>query len=173
MTLLAEDLLDLTKAESLGPDAAVEPLQLRALVVDVLERLHTAAEKKSVTLACDVLEGEVVEADRNSLGQIMANLVDNAIKYTPDGGGAVRVWTEYASGNTAIRVTDNGIGIPAEDLPRIFERFYRVNKDRSRQSGGTGLGLAIVKHLCEQMGASVSVKSEVGLGTTFSVILGR
>ena len=170
MTLLAQDLLDLTKIESQRRDVIVEPLRLRGIVDEVFGRLIGAAEKKSISLENEVKTDEVTEADGGSLVQVLMNLVDNAIKYTSD-GGAVRVRADHSSGHMAIRVSDNGIGIPKEDLPRVFERFYRVDKARSRQSGGTGLGLAIVKHLCEQMGGSVSVKSEIGVGSMFSVLL--
>lgn len=170
MALLAEDLLDLTQIESKRRDVLIEPARLRDIVDEVFGRLMGAAEKRSVSLANEVEADEVTEADSSSLVQVLINLVDNAIKYTPD-GGAVKVWADHTSGHVAIRVSDNGMGIPAEDLPRIFERFYRVDKARSRQSGGTGLGLAIVKHLCEQMGGSVSVRSETGVGSTFSVLL--
>jgi len=170
MTLLAEDLLDLTRIETRPVDVAVERINLYKLVSDILDRLSGAAGKKNVTLESEIKQDEVIETDSGSLTQILANLVDNAIKYTPD-GGSVRVYLERRPNGIAIKVTDNGIGIPEEDQPRIFERFYRVDKDRSRQSGGTGLGLAIVKHLCEQIGGSVAVKSAPGAGSTFSVLL--
>lgn len=170
MTQLAEDLLDLTRIESERAETVAEPVVLRTLVDDVFGRLSGAASRKSIALVCEVAEDDVIQASPAPLGQVLFNLVDNAIKYTAD-GGTVRVSMERLRNRIAIRVTDNGIGIPAQDQPRIFERFYRVDKDRSRQSGGTGLGLAIVKHLCEQMGGSVSLKSKVGKGSTFSVIL--
>lgn len=170
MTLLAEDLLDLTVIESQRRDVITESLQLQGVVNGVIERLANAAERKSISLENEVTTEEVVEADNGSLVQILMNLIDNAIKYTPE-GGIIKIRADHTSGHIVIRVTDSGIGIPSEDLPRIFERFYRVDKARSRESGGTGLGLAIVKHLSEQMGGSVSVKSEVGIGSTFTVLL--
>lgn len=170
MTLLAEDLLDLTRIESEGAQVAVEPVALRGLVDGIFDRLSASAGSKEITLTCDITDDEIVDTNRAALDQILANLVDNAIKYTPESGN-VRLSMERLPSHFAIRVSDNGIGIPAEDLPRIFERFYRVDKDRSRQSGGTGLGLAIVKHLCEQMGGSITVKSDNGTGSTFSVVL--
>ena len=170
MTLLAEDLLDLTKIESQRRNVSVETLRLREIVAEVFVRLTGSAAKRSITLENEINEYESIEAESSSLVQVLINLVDNAIKYTPD-GGVVSAQVDRASGYVALRITDNGIGIPPEDLPRVFERFYRVDKARSRQSGGTGLGLAIVKHLCEQMGGSISVKSEVGKGSTFSVLL--
>lgn len=170
MTLLAEDLLDLTKIESQKAENVFEPLRLRDTVDEVLGRLAGVAEKKSISLKNEVGENEIIQADGSSLIQVLINLVDNATKYTSD-GGTVTVLANHGPGHIAIRVIDNGMGVPTQDLPRIFERFYRVDKARSRQSGGTGLGLAIVKHLCEKMGGKVSVKSEVGIGSTFSVFL--
>lgn len=171
MTLLAEDLLDLTKIESQRRDITIKPLHLRDIVDEVFERLiGAAAEKITVSLRNEVKAHEIIQADNGSIVQVLLNLVDNAIKYTPDGGD-VRVWADHTSGRVAIRVSDTGLGIPAGDIHRVFERFYRVDKARSRQFGGTGLGLAIVKHLCEQMGGSVSVKSKPGAGSTFSVLL--
>ncbi len=170
MTLLAEDLLELTRLETKALEINVQPVDVTSLVGDVLSRLSGVAEKRAVRLLSDLGPGEVVHVDSRPLAQILSNLVDNAIKYTPE-GGVVQLHLERSSGHVAIRVVDNGIGIPADDLPRIFERFYRVDKGRSRDSGGTGLGLAIVKHLCEQMGGRISVQSEVGVGSTFSVIL--
>jgi two-component system phosphate regulon sensor histidine kinase PhoR len=100
----------------------------------------------------------------------VSNLIDNAIKYTPE-GGRVRVSARAAGDEVVIEVADSGIGIPAEDLPRIFERFYRVDKSRSREMGGTGLGLSIVKHVVQVHGGIVDVESTVGKGTTFRVKL--
>ena len=170
MTLLADDLLELTRLESKALELNIEPIDLGDLVGDVFSRLRGVAEKRSVSLKCEISPEDIIYSDVRSLGQIVSNLVDNAIKYTPE-GGFVSVRLERSTGHIAIRVSDNGIGIPSSDLPRIFERFYRVDKGRSRESGGTGLGLAIVKHLGEQMGGKISVKSELGVGSTFSVIL--
>jgi two-component system phosphate regulon sensor histidine kinase PhoR len=170
MTLLAQDLLDLTQIETQRRDMSTETVDIRKTVDDIFGRLTSAAESKSITLNNEVEADIFIKTNAGSLVQVMMNLIDNAIKYTAE-SGTVKVQADHASGHAAIRVIDNGIGIPAEDIPRIFERFYRVDKARSRESGGTGLGLAIVKHLCEQMGGSVSVKSDVGSGTTFSVLL--
>ncbi|MCE5200479.1 MAG: ATP-binding protein [Armatimonadota bacterium] len=170
MTLLAEDLLDLARIESQRRDAVVESLRLRGVVDGVFDRLTRAAEKKSISLENEVKAEEVIDVESDPLVQILMNLVDNAIKYTPE-AGTVKIWADHTPEHIAIRVSDSGIGIPTEDLSRIFERFYRVDKARSRESGGTGLGLAIVKHICEQMGGSISVKSEIGTGSTFSILL--
>jgi two-component system phosphate regulon sensor histidine kinase PhoR len=108
--------------------------------------------------------------DEDALNQILENLVDNALKYTPAGGRIVVSWRSEA-GRVQLDVTDTGIGIPEQDLPRIFERFYRVDKARSRELGGTGLGLSIVKHLVQAMQGTVQAVSRVGQGTTFHVSL--
>jgi len=170
MALLADDLLNLAAIES--GQRALRPgiVNLRALVDDVLDRLRAGAEKKSVSLIAEVAEDSTVHADPDALTQILLNLVDNAVKYSHEGGEVV-ISAERGEDGVVIRVADNGIGIPEEHLPRIFERFYRVDKARSRQSGGTGLGLSIVKHLLDLIGGSVSVTSELGKGTTFEVRL--
>src|SRR5205823_4382282 len=113
-----------------------------------------------------------VQADHDRLAQILINLVDNAVKYTPAGGAvAVRAAAAVGGGVVAVDVTDTGVGIPPTDLPRITERFYRVDKARSRELGGTGLGLAIVKHLVFAHGAQLRIESEPGRGTTVRVRL--
>jgi two-component system phosphate regulon sensor histidine kinase PhoR len=118
-------------------------------------------------------DGEVTAwADEEAVREILDNLVDNALKYTP-AGGRIRVRWGAEGGQTCLEVEDTGIGIPEQDLPRIFERFYRVDKARARELGGTGLGLSIVKHLAQAMHGSVGAASRVGEGTTFSVRLPR
>ena len=111
-------------------------------------------------------------ADEEAVRQIFDNLIDNAIKYTPD-GGSVRVSCRTQGGEVAVEVADTGIGIPRDDLPRIFERFYRVDKARSRELGGTGLGLSIVKHLIQSIGGQITVNSRLGAGSKFLVKLPR
>ena len=115
----------------------------------------------------------VAFADRRALEQILTNLLDNASKYTEPGGRIELRVERGRPDQVRLEVEDTGIGIPPEDLPRIFERFYRVDKARSRDLGGTGLGLAIVKHLAQAQGGEVSVRSKVGEGTTFTVVLPR
>jgi two-component system phosphate regulon sensor histidine kinase PhoR len=111
-------------------------------------------------------------ADEEAVGQILDNLVDNAVKYTPV-GGRIQVRWRVEEQQVCVEVEDTGIGIPERDLPRIFERFYRVDKARSRELGGTGLGLSIVKHLVQAMHGSVSATSQPGRGTTFVIRLPR
>src|SRR5205085_7121105 len=111
-------------------------------------------------------------ADEEAVGEILDNLVDNALKYTPPGGRITVRW-HGDDGSVCLEVEDTGIGIPEPDLPRVFERFYRVDKARSREVGGTGLGLSIVKHLVQAMQGTVSAASRLGSGTTFTVRLPR
>jgi two-component system phosphate regulon sensor histidine kinase PhoR len=114
------------------------------------------------------VDAPVFETDRDRLRGVVENLVENALKYTPS-GGHVSVSARTDDGSVVFEVTDDGPGIGAEHLPRLFERFYRVDKARSRELGGTGLGLSIVKHLVESLGGVVSVSSEPGRGSRFSV----
>ena len=114
----------------------------------------------------------MVLADEEAIRQIVDNLVDNAIKYTTE-GGSVSITCHSDQNSASIEVADTGIGIPRADLPRIFERFYRVDKARSRELGGTGLGLSIVKHLTQSIGGQIDVTSRLGSGSTFTVHLPR
>jgi len=141
-----------------------------------MDRHRTRAEAKGLTLDGVALAGCPADAavwvDEEGLAQLLDNLVDNAIKYTPDNGRITVRWQANPQ-SVLIEVEDTGIGIPDRDLPRVFERFYRVDKARSREMGGTGLGLAIVKHLVQAMRGTVRVTSKVDLGTKFAVTLPR
>lgn len=170
LTLLAQDLIELTETDSGHRELNPEEIMIGSLVDDVFSRLKSTAERKAVTLVSHIPESLAIMTDRDSLCQIVTNLVDNAVRYNRD-GGSVTVSTAQDGEFTTITVADTGIGIPEEDLPRVFERFYRVDKARSRASGGTGLGLSIVKHLVESVGGRVSVSSDPGEGTTFAVTL--
>jgi signal transduction histidine kinase len=112
----------------------------------------------------------LVLGDHDRLAQVLTNLVRNAINYTPD-GGIISVTTARAGDDVALTVSDTGIGMPHEDLERVFERFYRTDESRSRESGGSGLGLAIVRDLLSAMGASISVESRQGVGSSFRILL--
>jgi len=162
---LVEDLLALAELER--PDAALrrEPLDLRALAAEHVDHVRGAAERAGLELVLEPGPPVKLSGDRVRLGQVLANLLDNAVKYTER--GSVRVAVGVANGRAWCEVRDTGPGIPARDLPRVFERFYRVDKARSREKGGTGLGLSIVKHALAQHGGEVSVVSRVGVGTTF------
>jgi two-component system phosphate regulon sensor histidine kinase PhoR len=168
---IVEDLLELSKLESGGLIAQRRPVDLGALLAKVCETFRPLAERKGQALALGELRlDRAVEADPDLLERAISNLVDNAIKYTPE-RGRIRVDGESGPEGIRISVEDNGIGIPEPDLPRVFERFYRVDKSRSRDLGGTGLGLAIVKHVAQLHGGSVTVRSRLGRGSTFTVQL--
>lgn len=168
---LVNDLLSLSKLEGNKPTDFLhkEWIALAENIRLVLKRFLTQANAKSINLTfknlCPHLP--LVYYDRDGLEQILINLIDNAIKYTKE-QGSVKVTLEEIGEQIKISVLDTGLGIPQEDLERIFERFYRVDKARSRQLGGTGLGLSIVKHLVEAQGGHVFVESQVGKGTNFS-----
>lgn len=169
------DLLSLAKIESGDTAMEFEPVGLDQAVGDCLERQRARAEAKRQTLeACPANDNQpvVAWADPEAIGTILDNLVDNAIKYTPEGGRICVRWA-VDEDNAWFQVEDNGIGIPERDLPRVFERFYRVDKARSREMGGTGLGLAIVKHLVQAMDGRVTAVSYLGQGTTFTIHLPR
>jgi two-component system phosphate regulon sensor histidine kinase PhoR len=172
---LVDDLLELSRAES--PDVAftLGPVDLGAAVARAIRGLERNAAEKQITLSAEGLDEApiFVEADAVALDHVLVNLVDNGVKYTPE-GGRVTVSIDIATEEgVVIEVSDTGGGIAPQNLPRIFERFYRVDSGRAREVGGTGLGLAIVKHLVQRMGGEVGVESRLGRGTTFRVVLRR
>jgi two-component system phosphate regulon sensor histidine kinase PhoR len=165
---LARDLLDLSRVERGTLD--VEPVDLVGLVKEVVGGYADRAEERRIRLDTELQPGVAMRGDRAQLGLLLSNLIDNALRYTA-AKGAVCVRLEAAEGRARIQIVDNGQGIPASELPRIFERFYRVDKARTRQTGGTGLGLAIVRHVAEAHGGAVRVESELARGSTFTVTL--
>jgi two-component system phosphate regulon sensor histidine kinase PhoR len=168
---LVDDLLSLAQLERPEADLRRERLDLRALLSHQLGACRERAERAGLALAL-VAGGPVeVVADRARLEQVIANLLDNAVKYTEQGGVTARTGVDGA--RAWCEIEDTGPGIPAEDLPRVFERFYRVDKARSREKGGTGLGLSIVKHVIALHGGDVSVHSVTGQGSTFRFELPR
>ncbi len=170
MASLVDDLLELSRLESGAKAPSLAPLDCGAVAADVVASFVKIAARKSITLASGSTEAPRVLSDGDRLRRALEHLVDNAIKYTPD-GGRVSVQVAAAGDGAAVSVEDTGPGISEEHLPRLFERFYRVDTARSRELGGTGLGLSIVKHLVESMGASVRVTSTPGLGSRFEVRL--
>ena len=176
LTLLVNDLLDLSAIESGSAKLEMEAVALGEVIEDVVTKFRPMADRRRIVLRGNGAHGDLGElrawADRARVTQAVANLVDNAIKYTPD-GGTVTVEGEPRDGMVAISVADTGIGIAPEHLPRIFERFYRVDQSRSRALGGTGLGLSIVKHIATSHGGDVEVNSVEGRGTRFSLLLPR
>ena len=168
---LVADLLSLARVEAQEVPLQLTPVDWRALVTQAARRHEEVARSEGVELYLKATAGELkVRGDSESMTQILDNLVDNAIKYTPEGGKVtISLGREAQAG--VLQVRDSGLGIPPEDLERVFERFYRVDKARSRAVGGTGLGLAIVKHLVQAMGGEVEVESEYGQGSAFRVRL--
>ena len=173
---LVADLLSLARVESGETRLEFEAVHVEDAVHACLDRHRTRAEVKGLRLDGVALAGcppeLAVWADEEALAQILDNLVDNAIKYTPAQGRITCRW-EANPQQVCVEVEDSGVGIPARDLPRVFERFYRVDKARGREMGGTGLGLAIVKHMVQAMQGTVRATSDIGRGTTFRVCLPR
>ncbi len=173
LNALVDDILELSRLESGGPILKPRPVEARALLGKVMEDFRPLAEKKRQILSMEADPSlEPFPADSDFLERAVRNLVDNAVKYTPE-GGAVKLQAAAEGEDVVFRVRDNGPGILAADLPRLFERFYRVDKSRSRELGGTGLGLAIVKHIAQLHGGRVDVESTPGTGSVFSLRLPR
>ena len=167
LTSLVNDILELSRLEETSLPEEMKPVDLLALSTEVAERLAGQAAEKHVAVR---VEGtpETVCGSRKILDEMVYNLCDNAIKYNRD-GGSVTVSVTREAGGAVLTVRDTGIGIPKNELPRIFERFYRVDKSHSKEIGGTGLGLSIVKHGAKYHNAAVTVDSEPSVGTTFRV----
>lgn len=167
---LIADILELSMIESGNVSVDIREMRLFNAVDEVLSALSAKARDRDVTLKNEVPRTTLVLADPVRLGQMLTNLVDNAIKFNRR-GGEVRISYERRAGRSVISVRDTGEGIMPEHAQRIFERFYRADRARSREVGGTGLGLSIVKHLARLHGGEVSVDSVLGSGTTFTIEL--
>ncbi len=170
LNLLVQDLLTLSQIESGDIVMQFENFDIEELTVEVFEQLEEKAQRRNITfrIVNPSEEGVFVNADYSKIMQVMTNLVNNAIKYGNDGGNVNIEFLKEDENFVTVFVKDDGHGISKENLKRIFERFYRVEKSRSRQQGGTGLGLAIVKHILHKHNTEIQVSSEVGKGTTFS-----
>ena len=178
---IIEDLLDLSRIEGEGSPMR-EPVPVGLFVADAMERIRTAAEQRRITLSLDEPEASiVVVGDRRQLVSAVHALLENAVVYSPE-GGKVTVSVTRADERTTedgevqgpfveVAIRDEGVGIPAKDLERIFERFYRVDPGRARETGGTGLGLSIVRHVAQNHGGTVIVDSREGEGSTFTLEL--
>lgn len=167
---IVSDLLKLSSLESYSVEVRKEDVRLKDLADSLTAGLASVFRARNAVVANDIPAGLVVKADPEKLGQVFINLLDNAVKFSA-GAPEVRISAQELPGGVRIAVKDGGIGIPAEHLPRVFERFYRADKARSREMGGTGLGLSIVKHVVELHGGSVGVDSAEGGGSTFWFIL--
>ncbi len=166
LDLLIQDLLTISALESGRMNLDLQPVNLRSLAEKVFNDLHSKAEGKGTKLVCEIPD-LTANGDAHRLDQVLANLVDNAIKYGRANGLVAVGGKKLADGKLEVSVRDDGPGIPAEALDRVFERFYRVDKARSRDQGGTGLGLSIVKHIVQAHGGEVRAESEPGHGATF------
>ena len=165
---LIDDLLDLSKIESGKMKMAFLPVDPATLIKRTVSVIENQAKEKNISLKLDLpVLLPVIQADETRFCQVMINLLDNAVKYTPD-NGTVAISAGVKEKFLQVDIIDTGIGIPEQDISRIFERFYRVDKGRSRELGGTGLGLSIVKHIVQAHGGQVWLKSELGQGSTFS-----
>ena len=170
LTRLVQQIIDLSRLQNdmLSDDATA--IKIGELVSEACEHSATEAEHKKIEIATSVEPDLQIHGDRAQLHAAVSNLVENAVTYSPS-GSRVTVTAQLDDGDVRLTVTDNGIGIPGEELDRIFERFYRVDPARARATGGTGLGLSIVKHVAASNGGSVEVWSEPGLGSSFTLIL--
>lgn len=168
---IASDLLALSELESERPTVESRPVSVRAAAETALKIVEPAAQLRGIAINRGTMEEADVLAERGRLEQALVNLLDNAVKFNRTRGEVRVEIARVGGGKIRITVADTGIGIPSTDLSRVFERFYRVDKARSREMGGTGLGLSIVKHLVERMSGTVSVESQLGKGTTFTLLL--
>jgi len=169
---LVGDLLTLNRMENRVVKFHLETFDLKDLILEVIEQLENKAEKRDVTVRFyfDKAKRYLITADKDKIFRVCQNLISNAIKYNHE-GGEVNVDLKSEKKKIHLSVKDNGKGIPEEDVKRIFERFYRVDKSRSREGGGTGLGLAIAKHILEGHNSKIKVESVLGKGSTFSFSL--
>jgi two-component system sensor histidine kinase SenX3 len=168
-----DDLMELSRIE-LGGERTVEPVRAADVIAEAMGRVAELAGQREVgvsnLMAAGTLDDVLIDGDRRQLISALGNLVENGVKYS-EPGGLVQVRASYAEGNLDLSVSDEGIGIPRRDLDRIFERFYRVDRARSRQTGGTGLGLSIVRHVAHNHRGEVAVDSTEGEGSTFTLRL--
>ena len=163
MLNLIGDILRLSELDSIGDTPLDDEIDLKAVAEDCKERLSQQAESRGIRMTVSG-ESTVITGSRTEITELVYNLVDNAIKYNRENGNI-----EIDVADKKLTVSDTGLGIPQESIPRIFERFYRIDKSRSRAKGGTGLGLSIVKHIAEHHGAKIDVESTVGVGTSITV----
>ncbi|MBA3853748.1 MAG: hypothetical protein C0503_04985, partial [Gemmatimonas sp.] len=169
MQRIVDDLLDLSRIESGGWVPNPQAIDLATVASDVFAAARDAADSKGIELLAEfAADATRINADTTALRQILGNLVDNAVRHTTS--GRVTLFSRRHDHGVIVGVRDTGVGIPTEHLPRIFERFYRVDPGRAREAGGTGLGLAIVKHLVEAHGGRVKAVSEVGKGSEITAL---
>jgi two-component system phosphate regulon sensor histidine kinase PhoR len=171
LSRLISRLLELSKLESDETKLNIEPININQLLRETVEIMRKTSKLRNIDILFDEQENiPIVNSDGDLINQIIMNFLDNAVKYSAD-ESQIEVKLEELRDQVKISVKDYGIGIPEKEIPRIFERFFRVDKDRSRKTGGSGLGLSIVKHLAENLGGQVAVESKEGQGSTFSLSL--
>jgi len=170
MSHIVESLLAISRLDAGEAKIEMTRLDLGQVAAATTDQMRLLAEEKSIRLTSSVASDVYVEGDRSHLQQVVVNLVANAIKYTQE-GGEVEMHVRRNANAAVLEVVDNGAGIPSYALPHVFERFYRADKARSRESGGAGLGLAIVKAICTAHGAELHVSSKEGKGSIFSIEL--
>ena len=165
MARLVTDLLELSRIDSNKKKVKKEEFDLGELAKQCQNKLAIETKKKNHEVDCFVTaDVPPVYADKDDIERVILNILTNSIKYTPD-GGTIKIYVGFVYTDAYIKIIDSGIGIPEEDLNRIFERFYRVDKSRTREMGGTGLGLSIAKEILDKNGGSIDIKSQVGKGT--------
>ena len=167
---IVSDLLTLVNIDSGGLKLNIAEMSLNSLLEEQVKRLLPLARENGIEINLEMKDDTAILGDSAKLEQVIYNVIDNAIKYTPR-GGEVEVSLNRSGKKALIRISDTGIGIPADDLPHIFDRFYRVDKARSRATGGTGLGLSIVKQIVQNHGGNISAASSEGKGTAFTIEL--
>ena len=170
LSALVRDIIELSRLQSTDVIARGGPVSVPSLVADAVDRSHIVAEEKDIQISTRIEEVPEVYGDAELLGIAVQNLVENAVRYSPE-HTKVDIWVHRVADQLLVEVADQGVGIPEDEQKRIFERFYRVDPARSRQTGGTGLGLSIVKHVMTQHGGSVTVRSMPQEGSTFTLAL--
>lgn len=170
LQLLVEDLLVLSKLEHDESQLLVSKVSLKTLLIDVIRVIRQIAMEKGITLTTNIDENLTITADSDKIKQVLINILANAVEYTPE-NGEVTLQIEKIDEQICFQIKDSGIGIEQKVIPRIFERFYRVDKARGRNTGGTGLGLAISKHIVEAHGGKILVESKLNVGTTFFIYI--
>ncbi|HQQ88417.1 MAG TPA: ATP-binding protein, partial [Smithellaceae bacterium] len=167
---LVEDLLTLSHIELKELKFNFENVSINAAITNVISLVEAKAKEKKITIHNNVRENfPMIRADKDKLTQIFVNILDNAVKFTPE-SGRITIVAKEADAYTAVSISDTGIGVPRDEIQRLGERFYRVDRSRSRDLGGTGLGLSIVKHLMIAHGGRMEIESELGRGTTVSLL---
>jgi len=170
MSLLIEQLLTLARADAGKEQWNFAEVNLGRLITNLSADVEVLCQEKGLTCQLGQIQDLVIKGDEGRLRELFMNLLDNAIRYTP-AAGTVSISLRQEGQQALVAIKDTGVGIPTEDIPFIFERFYRVDKSRSRAEGGTGLGLAICRYIAEGHGGKIEVESQVGVGSTFSVWL--